>query len=54
MRTVQAKGCFPHVPRAASNSFPAAGSRSIGCPLKARILEKFWGAIDKEKPTVQY
>jgi hypothetical protein len=42
--------CFPHLPRAASNSFPAAGSRSIGCPLKARILEKSWAAIDKEKP----
>jgi hypothetical protein len=50
MLPVQAKGCFPHLPRAASNSFPAAGSRFIGCPLKARILEKSWAAIDKEKP----
>ena len=46
-------GYFPHLRRAARYPFPAAGSRSIGCPLKARILAKSWGAIDKENPAVQ-
>ena len=54
MLTVQIRGCFPHVPRAGRYPFPAAGSISIGCPLKARILAKSWGAIDKENPAVHY
>jgi len=54
MLPVQTRGCFPHLPRAGRYPFPAAGSISIGCPLKARILAKSWGAIDKENPAVHY